>query len=44
MTDDTPEDFTRHNDRMKRVKTARDKIQARKTIERGLLIVHTGNG
>lgn len=40
----TEEDFTRHNDRMKRLKTARDKIQARKTIERGLLIVHTGNG
>lgn len=41
---DTDEAFARHNDRMKRVKTARDKIQARKTIERGLLIVHTGNG
>lgn len=34
----------RHNARMKRLKIARDKIQARKTIERGLLIVHTGNG
>jgi cob(I)alamin adenosyltransferase len=43
MTDPN-EEFTRHNDRMKRLKTARDKIQARKTIERGLLIVHTGNG
>lgn len=40
----TDEEFARHNDRMKRLKTARDKIQARKTIERGLLIVHTGNG
>jgi cob(I)alamin adenosyltransferase len=41
---DSQEDFDRHNNRMKRVKAARDKIQARKTIERGLLIVHTGNG
>ncbi len=41
---DTDEEFARHNERMKRLKTARDKIQARKTIERGLLIVHTGNG
>ncbi|HKR17981.1 cob(I)yrinic acid a,c-diamide adenosyltransferase [Rhizorhapis sp.] len=39
-----PEDFTRHNARMKRLQTARAKIQARKTEERGLLIVHTGNG
>jgi cob(I)alamin adenosyltransferase len=42
MTETT--DHDRHNERMKRVKLARDKIQARKTIERGLLIVHTGNG
>ena len=39
-----PAEHERHNARMKRVKVARDKIQARKTIERGLLIVHTGNG
>ena len=39
-----PEDFTRHNARMKRLQAARAKIQARKTEERGLLIVHTGNG
>ena len=39
-----PEDFVRHNARMKRLQTARAKIQARKTEERGLLIVHTGNG
>lgn len=37
-------DHSHHNERMKRLKTARDKIQAHKTIERGLLIVHTGNG
>ncbi len=43
MTEDIP-DYDRHNERMKRLKVARDKIQARKTIERGLLIIHTGNG
>lgn len=43
MTDNDP-DFTRHNDRMKRVQAARARIQARRTLERGLLIVHTGNG
>jgi cob(I)alamin adenosyltransferase len=29
---------------MKRLKIARDRMQARRTTERGLLIVHTGNG
>jgi cob(I)alamin adenosyltransferase len=43
MTDETP-DYTRHNERMKRVKAARERMQARRTLERGLLIVHTGNG
>ncbi len=43
MTEEST-DHSRHNERMKRLKVARDKIQARKTIERGLLIVHTGNG
>jgi cob(I)alamin adenosyltransferase len=43
MTD--PEaDFARHNARMKRVQASRERIQARHTLERGLLIVHTGNG
>ncbi|WP_347304103.1 cob(I)yrinic acid a,c-diamide adenosyltransferase [Croceibacterium sp. TMG7-5b_MA50] len=37
-------DHSRHNARMKRMKVARDKLQARRTAERGLLIVHTGNG
>lgn len=37
-------DHARHNARMKRMKVARDKLQARRTAERGLLIVHTGNG
>jgi len=41
---ETPEDFARHNARMKRVAEARAKMQARRTLERGLLIVHTGNG
>ena len=39
MTDDA-----RHNEKMKRIKTVRDKIQSTKTREGGLLIVHTGNG
>jgi cob(I)alamin adenosyltransferase len=43
MTDENA-DHSKHNARMKRLKVARDKIQARKTIERGLLVIHTGNG
>ncbi|MBB4640119.1 cob(I)yrinic acid a,c-diamide adenosyltransferase [Rhizorhapis suberifaciens] len=38
------DEHAHHNDRMKKVQAARAKIQARKTEERGLLIVHTGNG
>ena len=38
------EDFASHNARMKRVAEARAKMQARRTLERGLLIVHTGPG
>ena len=34
----------RHADKMKKKKAARDKILATKTIEKGLLIVHTGKG
>lgn len=41
---ETDEEHVKHNARMKRVQAARAKIQARRTIERGLLIVHTGNG
>ena len=40
MTDD----FAKHNARMVRVQAARERIQARHTLERGLLIVHTGKG
>ena len=37
-------DAARHHEKMARKKAARDKIMAGKTIERGLLIVHTGKG
>jgi cob(I)alamin adenosyltransferase len=35
---------TRHHEKMQKKKAARDKIMASKTIEKGLLIVHTGKG
>lgn len=41
---DQPDDHERHNEKMRRMKVARDKLQARRTLERGLLLVHTGNG
>ena len=34
----------RHAEKMRRKKAARDKILATKTVEKGLLIVHTGKG
>ena len=34
----------RHHEKMAKKKAARDKIMASKTIEKGLLIVHTGKG
>ena len=34
----------RHAEKMKKKKAARDKIVATKTVEKGLLIVHTGKG
>ena len=37
-------DTARHHEKMAKKKAARDKIMAGKTIERGLLIVHTGKG
>ena len=37
-------DVARHHEKMAKKKAARDKIMAGKTIERGLLIVHTGKG
>ena len=42
MTED--ELNARHAEKMRRKKEARDKIIATKTIEKGLLIVHTGKG
>jgi cob(I)alamin adenosyltransferase len=44
MTDEPINDEKRHHDKMAKKKAARDKIMATKTIERGLLIVHTGKG
>jgi len=41
MTDDLN---SRHKQRMARIQKARARIQATKTLERGLLIVHTGDG
>ena len=38
------EENARHHDKMQKKKAARDKIMAGKTIEKGLLIVHTGKG
>lgn len=37
-------DTERHNMKMAKKKTARDKIMATKTEEKGLIIVHTGKG
>ena len=42
MTDDELD--ARHAEKMRKKKAARDKIIATKTIEKGLLIVHTGKG
>lgn len=41
---ETEHDNTRHHEKMAKKKAARDKIMAGKTIEKGLLIVHTGKG
>jgi cob(I)alamin adenosyltransferase len=43
MTDEHDEN-ARHHDKMAKKKAARDKIMAGKTIEKGLLVVHTGKG
>ena len=45
MTDQTTEDENaRHNDKMKKIKAARDRMMATKTEEKGLIMVHTGPG
>jgi cob(I)alamin adenosyltransferase len=41
MTSDTN---TRHNEKMRKIKAARDKMMATKTEEKGLIMVHTGSG
>ncbi|MEL7027085.1 MAG: cob(I)yrinic acid a,c-diamide adenosyltransferase [Pseudomonadota bacterium] len=41
MTDDIN---TRHNEKMKKIKAARDKMMETKTEEKGLIMVHTGAG
>ncbi|MEM7695177.1 MAG: cob(I)yrinic acid a,c-diamide adenosyltransferase [Pseudomonadota bacterium] len=43
MTDEAEID-ARHAEKMRKKKAARDKIMAGKTIEKGLVIVHTGKG
>ncbi|NVK47226.1 MAG: cob(I)yrinic acid a,c-diamide adenosyltransferase [Rhodobacteraceae bacterium] len=41
----SPDDITaRHNEKMRKIKAARDKLMATKTEEKGLIMVHTGNG
>lgn len=40
MTDDD----ARHKEKMRKIQAARQKIMAGKTVERGLIIVHTGKG
>ena len=50
MTDKNTDGMTeeelneRHAEKMRKKKAARDKIMATKTIEKGLVIVHTGKG
>ncbi|MBZ9939312.1 cob(I)yrinic acid a,c-diamide adenosyltransferase [Mesorhizobium sp. BR1-1-16] len=46
MTDEpvAPDIDARHAEKMKKKKAVRDKILATKTVEKGLIIVHTGKG
>ena len=44
MTEDEAAINARHNSKMRKVQAARQKIMADKTVEKGLLIVHTGKG
>ena len=41
---DRAEDFERTNEKARKRKAARDRMLADKTVEKGLLIVHTGKG
>lgn len=38
------DEATRHREKMKKIKAARDRMMATKTGEKGLIIVHTGSG
>jgi cob(I)alamin adenosyltransferase len=46
MTDQAGDDArnAKHNAKMRKLKAARDRMMEKKTVEKGLLIVHTGNG
>jgi cob(I)alamin adenosyltransferase len=47
MTDTIPTDAdknARHDEKMKKIKAARDKMMAQKVDKKGLIIVHTGKG
>ena len=41
---DVADQDAHHTEKMRKIKAARDKIMAGKTVERGLVIVHTGKG
>ena len=34
----------KHNEKMKRLKTSKQKLFSKKTVKKGLIIVHTGTG
>jgi cob(I)alamin adenosyltransferase len=44
MTGETPDAEALHREKRARIKAVKDRIYASKTIEKGLLIVHTGTG
>ena len=44
MTDHSSEDFARADEKSRKRKEMRDRMMATKTIEKGLLMVHTGKG
>ena len=43
-TDPVEDDLLRHKEKMAKKKASRDRLMAKKTGARGLLIVHTGSG
>ena len=44
MSDIPSEELERHTEKMKKLKAARDRLMEKKTVEKGLVIVHTGPG